>query len=329
MQLNYIKILIITTCSILSLLSQSTYAEENIAASVSNELNQLYQRTTPCDKNEPAYYCSGIIIHGRLPDDDDLQPRWYLPADSNVGSFSYLRADITPQIGEPVYTNTGFILTPIEELAEKNEFSYKLYCEYPGDGASVGNIDSSCHFEPNDYLTVCRDEIKTVNDFTNKYLLNNPSHLTWEQLDGVCSFLPDKDRFDLAMQIHKFIYKNNSDKTYCKDRTFCRVHNELIIGTWDINSVPDINVPILAFFAVINDTSNPMFAKSGLTSTSDAEIERLFQDADAYSKATNYARQIPVITLDMSKLRKGAKDIFAPAVRPNIKFDKINTTESK
>ncbi len=321
--LNYRKIFFIAVCSVLSFLLKSAYADD-IATTAAEELNRLYQRTTPCDNNEPAYYCSGIIIHGQLaPDKDNALPSWYLPGYRSIGSFSYLRADITSHVGEPIYINTGFILTPTDELEARNEFSYKLYCEYPGDGGSVGDVDSSCHFKSNNYLTICGDEIQTVNDFFKKYL-NDSRNIIWEELDLDCSFSPEKDRFDLAMQLHQFIYKDNLDKTYCKDHTFCRVHNELMISAWDIKNVPDVKVPILAFYAIINDTSNPMFAASGRTSTSDAEMEQLFKDADAYSKATHYTRQIPIVTLDMSKLRSGAKDIFAPAVRPNNKLAGIN-----
>lgn len=314
--LNYCKIFITSTLAIMFIVLPPAFADDN-ATVVADELNQLYQRITPCDNNEPAYYCSGIILHGQLvPDEDNPLPSWYLPGYRNIGSFSYLRADITSHVGEAVYINTGFILTPTDELEAKKEFTYKLYCEYPRDGGSVGDADTSCHLKPDDFNTICGDEIQTVNDYVKKYFANLPPDMSWEQVQG-CSFLPEKDRFDLTMQLHKYIYTDNPDKTYCKESKYCRVHNELIISAWDIKNVPVVQVPILAFYAIINDTSNPMFKESGRTSTSKAEFEQLFKDADAYSKATNYTRRIPVVTLDMSKLRSGAKDIFAPAVRPN------------
>lgn len=298
------------------------------AANVANKLNELYQRTEPCDNNAPAYYCSGIIIHGQeIPvkdDDNNLLPSWYLPSYRNVGSFSYLRADITPHTGEPVWVNTGYILTPIDEIAPNKQFQYQVYCEYPGDGASYGDYDSSCEFsrENHDREIISCSDIQSVNDYLAKFFSN------WEagwNLSMGCAFQPSKNGFDLAMGIHKYAYRDhidNIDKASCSEK-FCRDHNELIISSWDKTKVDDAQVPIMAFFAIINDNENPFFIGTGRVSTSDAELEQLFKDADAYSKKTNYTRRIPVITLDMAKLRNGEMNVFAPAVRPDEKMGNI------
>ena len=38
-----------------------------------------------------------------------------------------------------------------------------------------------------------------------------------------------------------------------------------------------------------------------------------YKKATAYSEATHYNRQIPVVTIDISKLKSGERDIFAMA----------------
>lgn len=288
-------------------------------AAIADELNQLYSRTTPCSNNQPAYHCSGIIIHGQLvPDTENPLPSWRLPGYRNIGSFSYLRSDITAHIGEPVWINTGFILTPLEEVAKRKQYPYKVYCEFPGDGGTVGDADNSCHFNSDsEYSPVCTGNYNSIAEFLKKYPPDQYGS-PWSPEYSRCAFLPDKNSFDFVMKLHKFFFRENVDKTRCKETPYCRVHNEMVIGTWNTKEVPDINVPIQAFYAIMNDTFNPMFKGTGRTSTSEAELNQLFKDADEYSKATNNKRQIPVVTLDMGKLRNGDNDIFALAVRPKI-----------
>lgn len=312
----------IVFCVLFAILSPAYAVEINAnAKDVADKLNELYNHTKPCDNNEPAYYCSGIIIHGQeIPvkdDKDNLLPSWYLPSYRDVGSFSYLRADITPRTGEPIWVNTGYILTPLDDLDANKQFHYKIYCAYAGDGASFDDADVSCHFtlaNTSDVMVDSKD-IKTVDDYITKFFSNTPDN-EWQLY--ALAFQPDKNGFDLAMQIHKYVYKdhiNNISKSICNEKR-CRDHNELIISTWDKNKVNDVQVPIIAFFAIINDDQNPFFEGTGRVSTSNAEMEQLFKDADAYSQATNFARRIPVITIDMAKLRSGEKDVFAPAIRP-------------
>lgn len=316
------KIIVTMTLGIaLAMLHQPTYAlDANANANdVAAKLNELYQRTQACDHDEPAYYCSGIVVHGQTvpttTEDGKPVPSWRLPTYRNIGSFSYLRKDITPHYGEPIWINTGYILTPIDDLDTNKEFHYTVHCAYPADGASFDGLETSCNYSRMNFSTteIYSKDIHTIDDYITKYL---DGYDTGWQLTGI-AFHTNKTEFDLAMQIYKYTFDHMDkiDQRICnKDR--CRVHNELIISAWEEKSVPDAQVPIMAFFAIINDDQNPMFTNPKRTSTSDAEMEQLFVDADAYSKATNYTRRIPVITIDMAKLRKGEPDIFAPAVRP-------------
>lgn len=321
------KIISVTILNIFLTILQPVFALDlnANAKDVANKLNELYQRTKPCDNNEPAYYCSGIIIHGQeVPvkdQDNNFLPSWYLPSYRNIGSFSYLRADITPRTGEPIWVNTGYILTPIDELEAAKQFPYKVYCEYPGDGSSYDGLETSCYFSTtnSDGVTVSSSNIQSVDSYIQQFLVH-PHEDGWKLYTTPLAFQPNKNDFDMAMELHQYIYKdhiNNISKDVC-NQDICRDHNELIISAWDKNEVDAVQVPIMAFFAIINDKENPFFKGTGRISTSDAEMEQLFKDADAYSKATNYTRRIPVITIDMTKLRKGDEDIFAPAIRPPV-----------
>ena len=208
---NKYKIIAIAVFSILFTMLSPTYALDlnANAKDVADKLNELYSNTKPCDKNEPAYYCSGIIIHGQeIPvkdDNDKLLPSWYLRSYRNVGSFSYLRADITPRTGEPIWVNTGFILTPLDDVDANKQFPYKIYCAYAGDGASFDDADVSCHFNflNSSDVMVESKEIKTVNDYLTKFFSNTPEN-EWQLYP--LAFQPDKNGFDLAMQIHKYVY---------------------------------------------------------------------------------------------------------------------------
>ncbi|HTM64667.1 MAG TPA: hypothetical protein VL360_09275 [Gammaproteobacteria bacterium] len=322
---NKYKFIVSSLFGLLIVVMSPAYAfDDNAnAKDVADKLNELYSRTKPCDNNEPAYYCSGIVIHGQeVPvkdDNDNLISSWYLPTSRNVESYSYLRADITPRSGEPIYINTGFILTPVDELEAHKQFQYKVYCVYPVDGGTFGNADTSCKFSDSNYAGVVVDskDIRSVNDYITK-LLDNPTEPEWQATMGP-AFLADKNGFDLAMQIHQYVFKdhlNKVSKHQCLSKTRCKVHNELIISTWEESKVAPEQVPVMAFFAIINDDQNPMFERTGRTSTSDAEMKQLFKDADDYAKAAHYSRSIPVVTIDMAKLRSGARDIFEPAVRP-------------
>lgn len=295
-------------------------AYKGIAATAAGELNQLYTNTAPCDSNEPAYHCSGIVIHGQLtPDTDNPLPSWRLPPHRNAGSFSYLRSDITPHVGEAVWINTGYILTPLDRVKERNQYPYKVYCEFPGDGATVGDVEVSCHLKSaNEYRYVCTGDYPSIDAFLTKYPPTQNGKY-WSPDSNGCAFLADKNSFDFAMQLHKYFYRDHADKTRCHETSFCRTHNELVVGVWDEKQVPDVQVPIHSFFAIVNDTHNPMFKESGRTSTSKEELEQLFKDADAYNQATKGKRQIPVVTLNMGKLRSGEQDVFTPAVRPGAK----------
>jgi hypothetical protein len=296
------------------------------AQQVADQLNALYHRTSPCENNQPAYYCSGVIVHGQLvpvkDEDDKPLPSWYLPSYRKIGSFSYLRADITPQKGEPIWINTGYILTPAEELEAKKQYPYQVYCAFAGDGGTFGEVDTSCFFkfsiDPN--IEIDTNDLHSINDYVTK-ILEDPYSTEWRNV-MIPAFRADRRNFDLAMQIYGYVFKDNLNKvnhSACISKTRCRVHNELIISAWEAEKVDAAQVPIMAFFAIINDDQNPMFENTGRTSTSDEEMNQLFRDAEDYSKAAHYARSIPVITIDMAKLRSGASDVFAPAVKPDTK----------
>ena len=321
------KLVATSLASIVLTISQSVFALDlnDNAKEVANKLNQLLQRTEPCDNNEPAFYCSGVIIHGQefpvKDDNNNLLPSWYLPSYRTVGSFSYLRADITPHSGEPIWVNTGYILTPIDDLEKNKQFHYKVYCEYPADGSTYYDLETSCHFSTKNSsgATITSKDIKTADDYVSQFLVH-PQEDDWRLYSIPLAFQPNKNDFDMAMELHKYIYKdhiNKISKDVC-NQDICRDHNELIISAWDKNIVAAAQVPIMAFFAIINDDQNPFFKGTGRISTSDDEMEQLFKDADAYAKATNYTRRIPVITIDMGKLRNGDKNVFSPAVRPVV-----------
>jgi hypothetical protein len=318
----YKSIVASVICVLVGILSPAYALDANSnAKDVADKLNELYSHTQPCANDEPAYYCSGIIIHGQVvpvkDENENLLPSWYLPAYRNVGSFSYLRADITPHTGEPIWVNTGYILTPLDDVGSTKEFNYKVDCAYPGDGGSFGDAEESCHFSVEELpgVTVESTDIKTVDDYISKFF-SNAGAGAWSF--SLLGFQADKDGFDLAMQLHKYVYKdhfNNASKAVCHNNR-CRDHNELIISSWDKNKISAEQVPLIAFFAIINDNQNPFFEGTGRTSTSNEEMEQLFKDADDYSKAAHFARSIPVVTIDMAKLRNGEPDVFAPAVRP-------------
>jgi hypothetical protein len=317
---RYIKAL---TVIVLGVLIQPVYAlEVNAnAKDVATKLNALYQHTEACNNNEPSYYCSGIIVHGQVvPTTDGYEHpslSWYLPTYRNIGSFSYLRKDITPTTGEPIWVNTGYILTPLDDVEANNQFRYTVHCAYPGDGATFDGLETSCVFSRSNERgeEIFSHDIHSIDTYMKSYVINDFSE--WKPNMAI-AFPATKTEFDLVMNIYQYLFKDNWDqvaKSICHNKR-CRDHNELIISAWEQDKVPSEQVPLLAFFAIINDDQNPFFENTGRTSTSPEEMKQLFADADAYSKATHYTRRIPVVTIDMAKLRKGEPEIFAPAVNP-------------
>lgn len=321
--LKYLYIITTMFCLLFAVIDPAYALDNNPhAKEVADKLNELYSHTKPCDNNAPAYYCSGVIVHGQVvpaKNGSKIAPAWYLPSYRHIGSFSYLRADITPHKGAPIWINTGYILTPADDVEASKQYQYKVHCAYPFDGGTFGELETSCVFDRNNFNgeTLSSSDFHSIDDYITK-ILDNPREPKWNATMGP-AFYGDKNGFDLAMQIHHYVFEEHIDKVshgICQGKMRCRVHNELIISAWDADKVAPEHVPIMAFFAIINDDQNPMFESSGRTSTSEAEMKQLFKDADDYAKAVHYSRSIPVVTIDMAKLRSGASDIFAPAVKP-------------
>ncbi len=322
------------------LLISPAFAADN-AKDAADELNALYARTKPCADNKAAYFCSGIIIRGR-PNNEKLS--WYLSDNRSVGSFSYLRIDITPHVGRPIFSSVGFILTPPDDLDQQKQYQYPVYCEYATDGWTSGGANSRCGVvdvnnktDHADADNTCRGKgIKTLSEYLQVYA--GKTELSQEQrdyflqlygeekfkkmensisLNGVCSFAPDKDSFDTAMSIHQYVYRDHPDTVGCswyfnKDDgklSGCYNNNELVIGAWKPNEVNANQVPIKAFYVIINDSDDD-------TEGGHADgIQEAFQISDEYSKETRYERRIPVVILDMAKLKSGSAEIFSPAIR--------------
>ena len=286
----------------------TAYADES-AVDTANDLNALYKRTADCDHGEPSYYCSGLILRGQLFRKEITEP-WYLRSDSDSGSFSYIRSDVTALKGLPLYFTaiTGYILTPLDEVQSKNQYAYKPACFIPWDGFTFGT--ASCHQSMTIDDTCTNLGIVTLSQFFAKYLDSDPSAFA-PNTSGqhACSFSPDYDGFKLGISVDKYIYRDHPELGLAEGDD-SEAYNEMVIGSWPKDKVSADHVPLKAIFITINDGG--LFAKK--VDNYDNPVSAAFAAADAYKKATN--RDIAVVTLDVRKMHAGETDIFSPAIRP-------------
>ena len=241
----------------------------------------------------------------------------------------------------------GFILAPRDEIVQQKQYQYPVHCAYASDGYTSGGANSSCgivdlnnkNSDTSDTDFTCTGkEIKSLADYLHanvgKIELSQQQRDYFREfygdekfsrmdnsiaLNGICSFSPDKASFDTAMQIHRYVYRDHPETIGCNwtdniddgDLSACYDNNELIIGAWQKSEVSANQVPIKAFYVIINDGGND-------TEEDNADsIRELLKVSDAYSKEVRYARRIPVVVLDMAKLKAGSAEIFSPLKLPN------------
>jgi len=318
---------ITTALSLLLLNSIFVVAYADDSKTVADELNTLYNKTGGCSNGNPDFYCSGIILHAETLSETD-EP-WYLPTTRDVGSFSYIRHDIVAHIGIPiwdVFLNTGYILTPPQELQNAKEYPYEVYCSYPVNAGSNSRLKYGCgdfkllHAKNTDYSNCASKGVSSIAQYMSKYsketvVPTQHGDMVVTQLDQeACSFSPTAAGFKLSMDLSKYILRDNPEKIcteYATDREdfFCRTNNELIISTWPKEKVDASQVPIKAFFVLIND--KPIY-----NNDVNEALRVAFKKSADYSAATHQSRHIPVVTIDINKLKDGSTDIFAPAVEP-------------
>lgn len=314
--------------------AQITHAQEANAmdsATVASELNALYNKTEGCSGNEPDYYCSGIILHA---DDFTKAESWYLPDYRDVGSFSYLRTDSVSHTGSPIFAAiapmSGYILTPQSELESSQQYPYEVYCSYPSNGGTIYRDIHGCGKpiltrvlgKNVDYSTCASEKVFSIDDFIKKYAAtgvtigDDNKEIAFEYFTSSCSFSPSKEGFKQSMDIYKYLYRDhptmgcNFDLKVFNDIEDCMSHNELVISSWTKDTTPAELIPIKAFFAVVN----------AIYATPDDDINTIknaFRISAEYSKVTHDARHIPVVIIDMKKIKDGSRDVFSAAVEPN------------
>lgn len=328
---NQIPKIILSLCIALANLAPIVHAQDLNApdsATVANELNALYNKTEGCSGNDPDYYCSGVIVHA---DDFSYPEPWFLPAYRDVGSFSYLRSDIISHTGSPIFdgvsTFTGYVLTSTNELITAHQYPYEVYCSYPENGGTDGREVHGCG-KPMlmsmmgkniDYSTCAGEKVFSIDDFMKKYSTQDTAtvdghEVKFDYIDSSCSFSSDKIGFKLSMDISKYLFRDNPAIGCDADLKFgnieeCMSHNELIVSAWTKETTDVSQVPIKAFFAVIH--ANDFTADDDLKA-----IRSAFKTAADYATATHQSRQIPVVIVDMKKIKDGSPDVFSAAVEP-------------
>jgi hypothetical protein len=131
-----------------------------------------------------------------------------------------------------------------------------------------------------------------------------------------CSFSPSNPGFKTSMELSKYLQKDIPKKT-CIEYAFtgngdgCWTNNELIVSSWPKETVDVSRVPIKAFFVLINGGNS--YPNSNLQES----LRVAFKKAADYSEATHQSRQIPVVTIDISKIKNGENDVFA--IAPSMK----------
>ena len=244
----------------------SIIANANNKITVADELNALYNNTDGCVNGESDFYCSGIILHAETFTSDEP---WYLPSDRDVGSFSYIRHDIVSHIGQPIWNvsqNTGYILAPQEEILRYNQYPYQVYCSYPMNGSTNGRLTHGCGDFPShkmlpntDYSTCTSKGIYTASQYMDKYSSEETrGGIPIVAVDlKACSFSPNISEFKISMELSKYLQRDITKKT-CLEYAFtgngdkCWTNNELIISTWPKEKVNVSQVPIKAFYVLIN-----------------------------------------------------------------------------
>jgi len=298
-------------------LSFSAYADNS--PNVADELNALYNKTNGCTDGNPDFYCSGIILHAQTLTDNEP---WYLPTYRDVGSFSYIRHDIVSHVGQPIWNDsTGYILTPPNQLLNAKQSPYEVYCSYPINGSTDSRTTHGCgdfkarHVMYIDYSNCASNGIFSLSQYLSKYqheiVINGITLTTFD--NNACSFSSNAAGFKLSMDLSKYILRDNPKKlcgSYMDDGNYdyCKTNNELIISAWQKEKVDASQVPIKAFFVLING------GKSYPNTDRHESLSVAFKKAADYSDATHQSRQIPVVTIDISKLKNGEKNIFALAL---------------
>lgn len=310
MNLNAPKALLVAYILIHHIFLSAAYADDAATTTVVNELNALYNKTDGCADGKADYYCSGIILTGQRFTKDRTTP-WYFTSNKLPGSFSYIRSDITPSKGYSLYFTaiTGYILTPLDEVKNKNQFAYQPQCFFAWDGYTHGSDD--CNGTDTSSGMCSNEGIVTLNQFLDKYVDAHfePGTAGSKQ----CSFSMAADEFKVAMEVEKYLYRLHPEIGYYsgdKDPYY----NEFLITPWTAGQVPENQVPIKAFFIAIND-GGLYNNENNVDADYPDPTAAVFNIADAYKQATNL--DIPVVTIDIAKLQAGAANVFAPAVRPN------------
>lgn len=202
---------------------------EDIAASISKRYETIVNNCG--GENNPAYECSGVILHGEDDFSDDMP---WSPSSDDSMSYSFFRADVFNKIfGDYDY---GIILTPDSEILN-GKFVPDYKCAFPVNGDSNGRQDGGCGKlnGGSELSETCQSQgIFTLDDFIPVY----------EETAGII-----RCGWDLRIDNPAEAFKAMTDTSaYIISQGVTPVlsNNEVVIASWGDEAL--VNLPIDAIF---------------------------------------------------------------------------------
>lgn len=211
-------------------------------ASILDDLNNRFHKTVDsCNENNPAYYCSGVLIRA-TGNSNGYYPWNPSPSAIELGSvsFSYLRNDIKIN---SLWKNNGYIFkSQSDAISENTAINYR--CSYPYEALSVSRGQNGC------------GEINDDEQENNCYLLGAQSLYSWSELMiqknnhisvAQCSFDATSTlEFILSLKAHD-VGRFDLDDSILMG--LGEQYNEILLEVWEQDQL----VPLEAFWYLSGD----------------------------------------------------------------------------
>lgn len=294
--MKYSSFLLVSLSSIVMI--NSAYA--SLGEETATALNSHYNRTQECSFGEPAYACSGVLIHTFDKEAKESRNGW-MPTPSGVEkgrvSFSWLRNDINiyhedDSLGS-IYPGEGDITAGLIFETTNRAIIYgnipsEIYCAYGVNGETKSRNDFGCSMNlpnvtipnENNYSSCQPLGVNKAEQLVEKYFINKEGIYQTGSIDQ-CSFSSDKSEFIEAMRVGPLA------REYML--TPLR-NNEVVLKEW--SEVSDIEVPISAFFYTLNYLGS---SELGKQQAQTIQLE--------YFETTGEIK--PIIAVDMHIIKEG------------------------
>jgi len=289
-------------------------ASPDTCQAVAKELNTRYNSTvTTCPNGAALYKCSGIFVHTfdwdavtsqsktrsttcGISDRGDPNALW-CPSSQGIKkgaiSFSYLRADILPTMGDIIFPYLTKNEAGVGFIFDLSSTRLQLYCSYPVDSQSDSRGNFGCGISQ-------QNRLMTMNTNQSDYCKDVlPGGLTWANYEKYSGGNPPINKKMCSVSSGNFPFFINVAKqvNYAAASKVEFSENEQIIQSWA--GYQYNNIPIEAFFYVTNDKEN--------SGKPDPTLAR--SQAAAFNTASGLT--VPVVDINMRVIRKKQPSPFS------------------